>query len=270
MRDNYGWPEQDDNRGKIQNNNPLQRLRLLLVILVVLVVLFAGGFFYLLATRSQPGSSPTRTSTSGGSGSNATSQPAATQPPTSSPTQVPTPTPTPRPGPGTVLCQANSNWSGWNGTKDWKVSNGMLLDDGTSNTPGGSITAPCQLTVPDYAVEVTMQVVNFQSCCTDNVGMILRGSSTGGYDVGLEIDSNHLAKIATDYTSVNPIASAHFDPGLSVHTYRAEVKGNTIKFFIDGGLLVSATDNQFLDPGQVGLYSSFVQVEVTSFKVTAL
>jgi hypothetical protein len=119
-------------------------------------------------------------------------------------------------------------------------------------------------------VEVTIQVVNFQSCCVDNLGITLRGSSTGGYDVGVEIDSNHLAKITTDYSSLNSLASAHFDPGFSMHTYRAEVKGNTIKLFIDGGLLASATDNQYLDAGQVGLYSSFVQVDVTSFKVIAL
>jgi hypothetical protein len=42
------------------------------------------------------------------------------------------PTPTPRPAPGTVLYQANwsAGLSGWVGSTDWKVSNGMLLNDG--------------------------------------------------------------------------------------------------------------------------------------------
>ena len=117
-----------------------------------------------------------------------------------------------------------------------------------------------------------MQVISFPDCCVDNFGIFLRSSSAGGYDAGVALGGSGtpLARITTDYFSVNSLSSAPFDPGKAIHTYRAEVKGNTIKLSIDNNPLASTTDNQFLDPGQVGLYSDSVQLEVISFKVTAL
>ena|SRR2546421_10071481 len=47
-------------------------------------------------------------------------------------------------------------------------------------------------------------------------------------------------------------------------------KDNTIKFFIDGGLVLSLTDNRYLTGSEVGLWCQNVQLEVSSFKVTAL
>src|SRR5438270_3883219 len=80
----------------------------------------------------------------------------------SSPTQA-QPTPTSPPSPGTVLYQADQSWSGWSGSGGWKVSDGLLLNDGThadSNTMP-TITAPYQPGgIADYAVEIKMQVVN--------------------------------------------------------------------------------------------------------------
>jgi hypothetical protein len=70
-----------------------------------------------------------------------------------------------------------------------------------------------------------------------------------------------------------PVAHAQFDPGQVQHTYRLEFAGNHIKLLIDGNLMVNATDNQFLDPGQVGLSNGpfpVCQVEVPQFKVLAI
>lgn len=43
-----------------------------------------------------------------------------------------------------------------------------------------------------------------------------------------------------------------------------------ITLFIDGSLLVSATDNRLLSGGSVGLFSTGSQINVRSFKVIAL
>ena len=43
-----------------------------------------------------------------------------------------------------------------------------------------------------------------------------------------------------------------------------------IRLLVDGGLVVSTTDNSFLKGGQVGLYSFGSQINVRSFRVVAL
>jgi len=48
------------------------------------------------------------------------------------------------------------------------------------------------------------------------------------------------------------------------------VKDNTIKSFIDGGLVLDMVDNRYLSGSEVGLWDQNVQLTVVSFKVTAL
>ena len=51
------------------------------------------------------------------------------------------------------------------------------------------------------------------------------------------------------------------------------MKDNTLKFFVDGNLVDSTTDNRLLttETGEgVGLYSQNVQLQVSSFQVMAL
>src|SRR5438874_891729 len=82
--------------------------------------------------------------------------------PSVSPTPRATPTATPSvptlPA-GTVLYQAD--WShgfgGWQVTGGWKAMNGYLQSDGSNNI---SITAPYRPAVPNYAIEVRLQVVS--------------------------------------------------------------------------------------------------------------
>jgi hypothetical protein len=66
------------------------------------------------------------------------------------------------------------------------------------------------------------------------------------------------------------LSTAPFDPQNAWHSYRVEAKGTTIKFFVDGGLLLSADDSRFLNAGQIGLWSEYMQVKLSSFKITAL
>jgi hypothetical protein len=52
--------------------------------------------------------------------------------------------------------------------------------------------------------------------------------------------------------------------------YRVEVRANTLRLLVDGARMVDATDNRYLSPGRVGLWSDQYQLEVRSFKVIAL
>jgi hypothetical protein len=131
--------------------------------------------------------------------------------------------------------------------------------------------APCLPAVTNYAVEAKIQLTNLSGSC---FGIVVRGSSTQsgwqGYKAG--ICNTNLAYI-TAYGDLNPMAMAAFAPGTTLRTYRCEVKDNTIKLFIDGTLVVTAADNRLLTSRgneQVGLYAQNVQLQVSSFQVTAL
>lgn len=209
--------------------------------------------------------------------------------PTPTPTpQAPTPTPTPLPKPGTVLYQANwsSGMNGWfNGSSQWNTVNGMLVSNSKlyyPDIPDAAATAPYKLdTTPDYAVEAQMQ---FVSCAYDHdcgFGVFLRWSGQGGYVGGMDAMNYGkgyagIADIHTDHAYVcptcgySPIKYTDYTPGTDWHTYRVEVKGNDLKLFIDGALVIEVTDNTYLSGGQVGVESYNVQINVRSFKVIAL
>ncbi len=129
---------------------------------LLIVVIIMGVVVAHLATASQAG-------TSNQQGSAIASAPTAvptTAPPQTAPTSAPAiPTPTPTPA-ATLPCNVDLNtWTG--GSADWKVLNGMLLNDGTNdnggNMNGPTLVAPCQLgNVTDYAVTAKMQVTGGQ------------------------------------------------------------------------------------------------------------
>jgi len=152
------------------------------------------------------------------------------------------------------------------------VHNGILFNDGSSGSNNGpTIIAPCQPGTTNYAVEAKIQVTNQSSNC---FGIVFRGSSTPngwqGYHAG--ICGLNTAYISA-YGDSNALTQAPFTPGTAAHTYRAEVKDNTLKFFIDGNLVDTTTDTRLLttETGEgVGLYSQNVQLQVSSFQVTAL
>jgi hypothetical protein len=54
------------------------------------------------------------------------------------------------------------------------------------------------------------------------------------------------------------------------HTLRLEMKGNTIRFSIDGMRELDAADNRYLAPGRVGLLDDRIQVSVRAFRVLPL
>jgi 3-keto-disaccharide hydrolase len=176
-------------------------------------------------------------------------------------------------------CKVNlSTWA--DGSSDWKILNGILLNDGSNtswNDQGPTIVAPCQPgNTTNYAVEAQIQVTS----STNNpcFGITLRGtpSSNGwqGYEAGVGDCSYNGLNVAyisgPGYSSDQQGKNATFDPTTTKHTYRIEARNNTITFFIDGNQLLTMTDNRYLTGAEVGLWSQNTQLQVFSLQVTAL
>jgi hypothetical protein len=240
-----------------------QGVAIVLLLVVLIVVL-------LVRSSPTPDSGPGQAIAPG-----ATATPAIPATPTLIPTATNTPAPTatntPVPKPGDLLCNVDiGSWDG--GSADWKLLNGRLLNDGSGGgaSNGPTKVAPCQLgNIANYAVEAKMQVTHVDIYGGGNFGITVRGtpSSSGwqGYVACLCGSNATLSALGSDNK-----ASGSFDPGTSVHTYRVEVKDNVINFFIDGGLVVTLTDNEFFTGSQVGLWCEADQLEVFSFQVFAV
>ena len=177
--------------------------------------------------------------------------------------------------PEVVVCQSSStdSWKGWSLKSGWKQLNNMLLNDGTNGGYNGRPTlvapASCQPKTMDYAVEARIQVVNFGDNYS-GFGINVRGipSSTDQTGYSIYIDATSGAEIAVVQGDV--LKNAPFNPGTNFHVYRAEVKGNTITFLIDGTAVASVVDNRFISAGEVGLWCANAQIEMSSFKIVAL
>lgn len=277
-------------------NNGVSRRVVVLGLAGLAGVLLLGGGVSLLAHSSQPqnttsGNSTINTDTATAPADTATA-PAdtVTAVPTDTPTTDPnvTPTDTPYPTvqttPGTVLY--TSDWSsglnGWAGSADWKVLNGVLLNDGTNgnNSPGPTMVPAYQLEgIADYAMEVKVQVTSYQNNNNPFFGFALRGSTVSGNWQGYEIGIGYLdaqnngglcnARIITSDFN-NPLTSTPYDPGKGLHTYRFEAKGNNLKFFVNGGNILEVTDNLYLTGPQLGIWCYHTELSVTAFRIIAL
>src|SRR5215472_711105 len=176
-----------------------------------------------------------------------------------------------------VLCQSgsNDNWSGWHLTGGWKRLGNMLLNDGSNGGYNGKSTllapASCQPKTMDYAVEAKIQVVTFSDNYSGfgiNVREIPASTREPGYTTYIDSASENGANISVVGGDV--LKNTPFRPGTAFHTYRAEVKGNTIAFLIDGAPVLSVVDNRYISTGEVGLWCANTQIEMSSFKVIKL
>ncbi len=197
-----------------------------------------------------------------------------------SPSPTPTPSPSPTPTkPSIVAGQTlyeTTNFNGWSGSSDWTVRDGMLYNDGTSGesyTGAPTILAPYNLDavgVSDYAVEVKIQVVHSVAC----FAITIRGTATPdgwhGYAGGIQPLCSGVEGVIISSSSAGLLNHASFTPGNSWHTYRLEVRGDTIRFLVDGVFYLQATDTQYFSGGQVGLWSYATQLIISSLKIIAL
>jgi hypothetical protein len=176
-----------------------------------------------------------------------------------------------------VVCQSSStdNWSGWSLASGWKRLGGMLLNDGSNGGYNGrpTLVAPrsCQPKTMDYAVEAKIQVVQFSDQYS-GFGINVRGVPSSPNEPGYStyIDSGNANGANISVVGGDVLKSAPFNPSTDFHVYRAEVKGNTITFLIDGAAVLSVVDNRYISAGEVGLWCANAQIELSSFKVVKL
>jgi len=174
------------------------------------------------------------------------------------------------PAPGTTLYYADTSGGldKWTGSSDWKHVNGMLVNDGNGSTDRW-IRAPYQPSDgANYAVEAEIQVV--RNCHT--FGIIARAKGQGNYAAGAwcENGSAQIWAWSNDATNYNTLVKQTYSTDSDWHTYRFEVRGNSLRLLIDSNLVAETMDNQYLLAGQVGLWSDSTQISVRSFKVIAL
>ncbi len=178
-----------------------------------------------------------------------------------------TPIPTPVASVGAELYSI-SDWSkgmsGWSSVDGWKTVDNMLVNDGSSGFVW--IIAPFTPFKADYAVEAQIQSIENSQDRWKNAGIIVRGGDNIGYKVGFNTDGSAFISSFSDRNS----QTRPFNPKAEWHTYRAEAVGNHTRLLIDGTMIIDMTDNQYLNNGQVGLWSSGVQLNVRSFKVINL
>jgi hypothetical protein len=192
-----------------------------------------------------------------------------------------TPTPALRMQP--LPCNVNlRTWT--DGSSDWQNRAGLLLNDGTKgwNASGGpAIVAPCDTSSAaawastNIAVETTIRVIGAQedACFGVSIRGILAFNGWQGYKAGVGDCLGGLDEVRVsgpDYLHDAQAHEAAFQPGTRLHTYRVEIEDTTIRFFIDGKLVLTVLDTRYLTGLEVGLWSQYTQLAVTSFKVASL
>ena len=193
---------------------------------------------------------------------------------------TPLPPASPTPVPGTLLYQADwsKGLSGWRGTAGWQVSKDYLQTNEGENL---SITAPVQLTVSNYAVEFQLQVLHF----SQNGGYFLltakKTADKDGYIAGVlnllkpgprPYGSHPQAQVYLDPASSSLMQTIDFEPQFQLRTYRVEIRGPWVRFFIDGVAVSDATSSRtaHLSNGPLNLLCTKVALRVSHFRIAAL
>jgi len=182
--------------------------------------------------------------------------------------------------PGTLLYQANwsKELSGWQGSAGWRASGGYLQ---TNEGESLSITAPVHLAVSNYAVEFQLQVLHL----SQNGGYFLftakKSPDKDGYVAGVlnllisgprPFGSHPQAQVYLDPTSSSSMQTIDFEPQFQVRTYRVEIRGPWVRFFVDGSAVSDATSSRtaHLSNGPLNLLCTKVALRVSHFRITAL
>ncbi len=203
--------------------------------------------------------------------------PIPSAPPTLTPTPPP-PTATPTPAIGELLYAADfsKGLSGWKASSDWKTLGDVLLNDGTGSTSGFTLELlDPRLTQKDFAIEAKFKVIRFSSDVHWSYGFVLRGNYRFGrcqfYPFGYSSSapcpdrpSEVIALTGTRFSLVDSVNSRD-----GTLTLRAEIKGNRLRFLINGSEVLTTTDNKFLDNSTIGLWSTNTQLEITDLKIFA-
>lgn len=197
------------------------------------------------------------------------------------PTAPAHPTPTSLPS-GTLLYQ--SDWShglgGWQASGGWKVTHGMLQ---TNANDVNVITLPYMPAMADYAIEVHFQIVSIPTSGGNVVVIADKTPGKDGYTAGIMnlLAPGPRSPFANPEVQVfiNPIDDmetgsqvSDYEPGSTQHTYRIEVQGPGVEFFVDGLRKSSAVSSQTnsLSNGPIQLRINKAIVRVFSIRMTVL
>lgn len=211
----------------------------------------------------------------------ACSAPASTPASQASATTTPTPA---GPAKNTVLFAANWAQTGltdWKATRGWKVVKGELQTDLSDEI---SITAPYMPTVPNYAVEFQVQIVSVPR----NGGYFFLSVDQAPNKDGLHADILNLLAPGQHGYATHPLSEVlidpeesmgsvltqvrDYEPGPEMRTYRIEVQGNQVDFFIDSNRVsrAASTKTKNLSSGPIRLNAGNAILRVGSFRIIAL
>jgi hypothetical protein len=152
--------------------------------------------------------------------------------------------------------------SGWAAAGQWTTIGGMLVTDGTSDT---FAVAPVDLGAQvDYAVECEIQIAHPEA--GTDVYLMARMINGMGFWAGY---NGANTRMVIGYGE-NTIADANFVLDDQWHTYRLEVKDNTLRLFFENAEVARCTDNSAVEPGTVAIYCGKGQISVRAFRVLAL
>lgn len=195
-----------------------------------------------------------------------------------------TATPSATPAPQLVY---QADWShglaGWQATQGWTVSGGALQTDTGSDR---QFTIPFQPATPDYAVEVTLQVISVSKSDTDPKQFDLSADSTSNAD-GFVALFDHITLNYTLFpshpheviyidpmldTEPNPFDIHDYEPKSHALTYRIEVRGPFARLFINDRLAswAQSAKTQTLTAGPLHFYCTGVQLRLSDLKVYTL
>jgi hypothetical protein len=180
---------------------------------------------------------------------------------------VAAPTPTATAGPeGAVLFSASTDQEFGQLTlpAGWKIQDGLVAD-GSSAQNWVLLPAIAGLG-PDQAIEAEI-VLGDSAPCPGNFGLAVRGTQDGFVAGGLEWACDETAKLWAGQS----VLIQGKAPGLSAgaHLFRVEARGATVRFLIDGAVVLEATTSQVAG-GQLGLWSSGAPLTVKSLRVVNL
>lgn len=171
------------------------------------------------------------------------------------------PSPTVPPKPGAVLYQANwdAGSDGWPVSNSWKWVRGMVVNDGQRNDD--LLISPYRPPMADYAVETEAQLLDGDLFVIGRTALVARWSASYPSTLSVFRGAGQLP----DLKSGPRLAG-----GTNWLNLRLEVQGNAFRLLINRALTIEAIENQFLEPGTVGLGARQGKVSVRAFRVVAL
>jgi hypothetical protein len=212
------------------------------------------------------------------------SQPSVSSPrPTSTATVTIQPTATSLPA-GTVLYEAN--WS--QGLSQWQASGGWQVTQGQLEVAANGLSKiiiPYRPHVANYAIEVRLEVVSllkgeagswtiFGQRQPGKDGFQAEVLGVKGTEPRMSGSHGAIYIILDPITAMAPgIGSPNdYDPGFQWHTYRIEVRDNSVRLLDNGIQLVyaSSVDAYYLSNGPLGFSCQWLVVRVSSIRLLSL